>query len=191
MVGKTHVVIGLTTLAGVDALTGLVQPHPVREMPIGPFLCISAAIVGALLPDIDAEDSQIRYEMGEVGLAMSNWLQSFGVQHRGLTHYGLTTRAVIVASALLGWWLGYLDVGLAFGLGYLSHVLADGLTLAGVPLLWPWRKDENVHLLPPILRIRTGGPVEPLLFLVITGVLIVLLPWLIPPESLRLLDRWL
>lgn len=191
MVGKTHVVIGLATLAGVDALTGLVQPHPVREMPIGPFLCLSAVIVGALLPDIDAEDSQICYEMGEVGLAMSNWLQSFGVQHRGLTHYGLTTLAVIVVSALLGWWLGYLDVGLAFGLGYLSHVLADGLTLAGAPLLWPWRKDKNVHLLPPVLRIRTGGPVEPLLFMVITGVLIVLLPWLIPPESLRLLDRWL
>jgi inner membrane protein len=191
MVGKTHVVIGLTTLAGVDALTGLVQPHPVKDMPVGPFLCISAAILGSLLPDIDAEDSQIRYEMGEVGLAFSNWLQSFGVQHRGLTHYGLTTLAVITVSALLAWWLGYLDVGLAFGLGYLSHVLADGLTLAGVPLLWPWQKEKNVHLLPPVLRIRTGGPVEPLLFLVFAGVLISLLPRLIPPESLRLLDRWL
>jgi inner membrane protein len=191
MVGKTHVVIGLTTLAGVDALTGLVQPHPVKEIHVGPFLCISAAIVGSLLPDIDAEDSQIRYEMGEAGLAVSNWLQSFGVQHRGLTHYGLTTLAMIVISELLGWWLGYPDVGLAFGLGYLSHVLADGLTLAGVPLLWPWQKEKNVHLLPPPLRLRTGGPVEPLLFVVITGLLIFLLPVLIPPESLRLLEGWL
>ena len=108
MVGKTHLVIGLTTLAGVEVATGLVQPHPVRDIPVGPFLCIVVAIIGALVPDIDADESQIGYEMGEVGLALSNWLQSFGVEHRGLTHYGLTTLAVMASSALLGWWLGTL-----------------------------------------------------------------------------------
>jgi len=185
MVGKTHLVIGLATLAGVEVATGLVQPHPVRDIPVGPFLCIVAAMMGALAPDIDAEESQIRSEMGEVGLALSTWLQSFGVEHRGLTHYGLTTLSVMASSGLLGWWLGYPDVGLAFGLGYLSHILADSLTLSGTPLLWPLQKAQNFHLLPPALRVRTGGPVEPLIFIVVTILLLFLLPALVPPELIK------
>ena len=37
------------------------------------------------------------------------------------------------------------------------------LTLAGAPLLWPLQKERNFHLLPGALRVRTGGPVEPLI----------------------------
>lgn len=190
MVSKTHLVIGLTTLAGADALTGLVQLHPVKDIPIGPFLCIGAVMLGSLAPDIDAAESQIQHEMGEVGLALSTWLQSFGVEHRGLTHYGVTTLAVIAISGLFGWGLGYLDVGLAFGLGYLSHVLADSLTIAGTPLFWPLRKAQNFHLLPAALRIRTGGPVEPLLFIIVTIILVFLFPALVPPDFIETLRHW-
>lgn len=189
MLGKTHLVIGLTTLAGVDALTGLVQPHLVKDIPVGPFLCMGAVILGSLAPDIDAEESQMGYELGEVGLALSTWLQSFGVQHRGLTHYGLTTLAIMLISGLLGWWLGYLDVGLAFGLGYLSHILADSLTIAGTPLLWPWQKEKQFHLLPGALRVRTGGPVEPLIFIAITVLLVFLLPFLLPADFVKSLSQ--
>jgi inner membrane protein len=178
-------------IASVDALTGMVQIHPVKDIPIGPFLCMGAVILGSLAPDIDAEESQIRYEMGEVGLALSNWLQSFGVEHRGLTHYGLTALVVMAISSLLGWWLGYLDVGLAFGLGYLSHILADSMTLAGTPLLWPLQKEKTFHLLPGALRIRTGGPVEPFLFIAITVLLVFLLPVLLPAELFKTLYHWL
>lgn len=191
MVGKTHLVIGLATLAGAEAATGLVQPHPVKDIPVGPFLCIIAVIVGALVPDIDAEESQIKYEMGEAGLAFSYWLQSFGVEHRGLTHYGLTALVLTTISGLLGWWLGYPDVGLAFGLGYLSHILADSLTLAGTPLLWPLQKEQNFHLLPAAFRVRTGGPVEPLIFVAVTILLVFLLPALVPPELIKSLRHWL
>ena len=191
MVGKTHLVIGLTTLAGANAAAGFIQPHPFKDIPVGPVLCIMAAILGALAPDLDAEESQIQAELGQVGLALSNWLHSFGVEHRGLTHYGLTTLVVIASSGWLGWWLGYPDVGLAFGLGYLSHVLADSLTLTGVPLLWPWHKTQNFHLLPAALRIRTGGPVEPLLFVAITILLVFLLPFLLPAGFIKTLQQWL
>lgn len=190
MLAKTHFVIGLTTLAGVEAATGFIQPHPVHDIPVGPFLAIVAATVGALAPDIDAEESQIRYELGEVGLALSGWLESFGVEHRGLTHYGLTAVIVTCITGGLGFWLGYPDVGLAFGLGYLSHILADSLTLSGTPLLWPFKK-QNVHLLPGPLRLRTGGPVEPLLFIAVAAGLFFLLPALVPAELTRALRRLL
>lgn len=69
--------------------------------------------------------------------------------HRGPLHslafsVGMTVMAVGVLW-LLGagrfWW------GLLFGWGWLSHVLADGLTEQGVPLWWPLA-SERVHVLP-------------------------------------------
>jgi inner membrane protein len=99
-----------------------------------------------------------------------------------MTHYGITAVTVTVAGWLAGWYLGYSDVGLSFGLGYLSHVaLADALTIAGVPLLWPWRK--KFHLLPRPLRIRTGGLVEQLIGLVLVCLLVAWLPWLLAAET--------
>ncbi len=189
MVGKTHIVFGLATLAAADVLTGMTQPHPVKGIPIGPVLCISAAVLGALLPDLDAEDgSMLQHELGEAGTMVSGWLQSF-TEHRGVTHYGLTALVMTLTPTALGWWFGFWDVGLAFGLGYCSHVLADGMTLAGVPLLGPW-KAEKAHILPRQLRIRTGGPVEPLVFIMVTVVFVILSQALIPSELFELIDDW-
>lgn len=186
MLGKTHLVIGLTTLAGLNAVTPLVQPHRVdNRIPAGPLLCMLATILGSLAPDLDADEAQVQTELGEVGLAVSTWLRAWGVQHRGLTHSGLMLLVVLAASAGLGWVAGYPDVGLAFGLGYLSHLVADSLTLAGTPLLWPLRSAKPFHLLPRPLRLRTGGPVEPLVFLLVTALLIALLPTLIPAALFR------
>lgn len=189
MVGRTHIAFGLATLVGVDAVTGMAQPHLVKGIPVGPVLCIIAAVLGSLVPDLDAEEgSMLQYEMGEAGMIFSGWLQSF-TEHRGLTHYGLTALAITLLSTALGWWLGFWDVGLAFGLGYCSHILADGMTLAGVPLFGPWQR-EKVHILPRSLRIRTGGPVEPLVFVMVTIVFIILFPTLLPGELFELIDDW-
>jgi inner membrane protein len=53
----------------------------------------------------------------------------------------------------------------AFLLGYLSHLLADALTISGVSLLWPWR--TRAYGVPRALRLRTGGRVEYALTLLI------------------------
>ncbi len=83
MLGHSHAVVGFATLATAQAVSlrvravtelaqPIVQPHPVHipnfgEMPLGWLMCASAAILGALLPDLDAEDSTILREVGSCG----------------------------------------------------------------------------------------------------------------------------
>jgi membrane-bound metal-dependent hydrolase YbcI (DUF457 family) len=170
---------------------GLVQPHPVRGVPVGLALCAGAAILGALAPDLDAEEATIQHEMGLATEFIRGVLLLVGVKHRGVLHSGLASLMVLVLGVCIGWWVGYPDVGLAFGLGYLSHVaLADALTIHGVPLLWPLK--SQFHLLPQGLRVQTGSPVEGLIFLagmlLLTG-LFFLYPDLIPPELIRWIRR--
>lgn len=185
MRGHTHALIGLTTVAAVERLTGFVQAHPVAGLGLsgGWALCAAAGVLGALAPDIDAEDSAIKRELGLAGRAVSGGLHLLGVQHRGLTHRGVVALAVLAVGLVLGRSAGYPDVGLAFGLGYLSHLLADGLTKTGIPLLWPL--PGRVHLLPPGLRIRTGGVGELLVFVLVAGLLAWLGPQVVPPDWLR------
>jgi membrane-bound metal-dependent hydrolase YbcI (DUF457 family) len=161
-----------------------VQPHMIKGMPTGLVLCTGAAILGALAPDLDADDASIQHDLGGVSEIIRGGLLLFGVQHRGVLHSGLVSGLVMALGWLVGRSLGYADVGLAFGLGYLSHiVLADAMTIRGVPLFWPL--DRPFHLLPKGLRVRTGGPVEGLVFLLVAvGVVGVfwLRPDLIPTE---------
>ena len=88
--------------------------------------------------------------------------------HRGPIHSlsaGLTSSVLVGGVAVIlnpAWWV----VGLWLGSGYLSHLLADGLTITSQPLFWPlslisWsdqrvgrqggrkiRRTVRVHLLP-------------------------------------------
>jgi membrane-bound metal-dependent hydrolase YbcI (DUF457 family) len=158
MRGHTHALLGVTSLVAANALAGFVQPA-------GMLICASAAILGALAPDIDAEDSAIQRDMGAAGWLAARGLRGLGVRHRGLTHFGVTTLLVMALSYLVGGRLGFPDAGLAFGLGYFSHVaIADAMTRQGVPL-WAPLSHARFHLLPRALRVRTGGPLEALVCL--------------------------
>lgn len=190
MLGHTHALFGLGTLMTAEVIArhvgepGLIQPHPAQGVPVGLVLCAGAAILGALAPDLDAEEATIQQELGLTGRLIRGALGLVGVKHRGVLHSGLAGLLGLALGGGIGWGVGFLDVGLAFGLGYLSHVaLADAMTIHGVPLWWPLK--GQFHLLPPGLRVRTGGPVESLIFL--AGVLLliglfILSPDLIPPE---------
>lgn len=192
MLGHTHALFGVTMLVVAEVLAkeaglGLVQPHLVKGLPTGLVLGAGAAILGALAPDLDADDSSIQHDLGGLSEIIRGSLLLFGVQHRGVLHSGLVIGLVMALGWLLGGQIGYADVGLAFGLGYLSHiVLADAMTIRGVPLFWPL--EHSFHLLPKGLRVRTGGPVEALVFLAVAlGVagLVWLRPDLIPAEFLK------
>ncbi|MCL4297952.1 MAG: metal-dependent hydrolase [Anaerolineae bacterium] len=189
MQGHTHALFGLVTLAAVQTVTPLVQPHLIAGFPAGAALCAGAAILGALAPDIDAEESTIKHELGGAGTVASGGLGLAGVKHRGLTHYGLTAGLALAAAWLIGRQFGYGDVGLAFGLGYLSHILADAMTKQGVPLWGPL--PGQFHLLPKALCMRTGSPAETLLFMALVLVLGRLGPALLPPAWLKSLERFI
>jgi hypothetical protein len=53
MVGKTHVVFGLTTLAAANAATRFIQPHPIQE--IQRWFCVFALLPWAPWLQTDAE----------------------------------------------------------------------------------------------------------------------------------------
>jgi inner membrane protein len=93
------------------------------------------------------------------GATAPDWLEwvahavGVKVKHRTITHY------VAVWAVLAVFFLGVWDFhgfGAGFALGGLSHVLADALTVTGVPL-GPW-SDRRFHLFGG--RLRTGDPAE-------------------------------
>ena len=189
MVGSTHALVGLTTLTAVQTISTqmghpLVQPHVTEGIPTGFVLCAGAAILGALLPDLDAEDSSILRDLGKWGWLIKLGMKLLNVKHRGVLHSGLAVVLVSVIAEVIGRAIGFGDVGLAFGLGYFSHViLTDAMTIAGVPLLWP--SPYRFHLLPRFLRIRTGGIVERLVAGVVVVILFLLLPEAVPDELFK------
>ncbi|TKI05602.1 metal-dependent hydrolase [Martelella alba] len=97
---------------------------------------VAGALLTCLLPDIDHPQSFLGQRL--------RWLSTpiarlFG--HRGFTHSLL---AIVAGVALFG--LKFepnrlipLDALHGMIIGYLSHIFADMLTPAGVPLLWPCR----------------------------------------------------
>jgi membrane-bound metal-dependent hydrolase YbcI (DUF457 family) len=197
MLGHTHLLFGAVTLAAAEVAlrttTGvsLVTTETADgALSAAPALCLAAALVGSLAPDLDAEDSTIQRELGGLGVLAHLGLNLLGVKHRGLLHSGLAMLLVTAAAVVIGRRVGFETVGLAFGLGYISHVaLADALTISGVPLWWPGQ--TRFHLLPHPFRVRTGGPAEKLVALVMVGLLVWLLPQAVPPAWISLAQKWL
>jgi inner membrane protein len=173
VLGKDHVTFGLTSAVILNSvvhvtahppLSTLRSPTPGVAVALADMLVFySAAAFGALLPDIDECHSIIGHLCGFVSKAIQHF-----VGHRKFFHslIGLVPWALLslglyfLATTLLaqhGLFLPAAAVGacqIAFeGLlfGCVTHLIADGLTVEGVPLLWP----SPVHYGFP-LRIRTG-----------------------------------
>lgn len=155
MKGASHLLIGLGVAAVVQRIYA-----PFGDTWPALALAGGAAIVGALLPDVDSDESAIRQATGTarsrgcIGKLASLGISAITGGHRVGTH---TALAWLVISAL-AWAVGQI-VNLpyiAFSLGYLSHIIADALTVEGVPLFWPLAR-RRVCLLPSFIAIRTGS----------------------------------
>jgi hypothetical protein len=82
--------------------------------------------------------------------------------HRGWTHAPPIGLALIAAGLILGPSLfpALPGVGAALGIGYLTHLTADAMTITGIPLWLPGQHRPSLHLLPRHLRVRTGSAGE-------------------------------
>ena len=175
MTGKTH------ALAGANAAGwGLLLVSGLSHSPI--WLAIGG--LAGLLPDLDASESELQNVSWRVGGRRGLRLKLFKIPalifhhlfgHRGALHSLL---GLVVFTALVALIKAPVELILAFGLGYLSHLLTDGLTLGGVPLFWPGHGRVR---LSPFIRIRTGGLLDQALFV---GLSLALIGWLFVSQNI-------
>jgi inner membrane protein len=154
--GKTHLLIGLGT--GL-LLCHIAQPQTVTIA----AAVIALAGLGSLLPDVDTPQSTINR------LIPPLMLISLFVKHRGFSHSIFIPAITIVAGVVLT--IAPVELLIIAGaIGYLSHLVADAVTIQGIPLLSPL--PYTIHLLPKPFRLTTGGIIENLLGLsIVLGIL--------------------
>ncbi len=178
--GRTHALLGVCSLWLLQPLPGVLTSDTLAPLAL-------AAALGALLPDLDAQGSTLKYlQIGGVTpfMPLSNLLhRAFG--HRGLLHSlrGLAACALLgLPLLLLSWPLGW-SLFLGLVLGYASHLVGDASTKSGIPLLYP--DPRRLHLLPRGFRLTTGSQAEdallPLLGIAVLALLLSPFPF---PASL-------
>lgn len=181
MTGNTHWALGVAAGVGVAGYMG-VQEDLVRTS-----LTIGAATVAALLPDIDSKSSMLNrmlFQMIEakwrsLSLGVINvilalyyfifdaplWVLLLGIYvlavnvapHRGFTH-SLLSMAAITWITQMASSKAYPELGVAVAVGYMTHLLADAVTVRGIPFLWPMKKNFGLNDLG--VKVRTGSPVD-------------------------------
>ncbi|SFM94269.1 inner membrane protein [Izhakiella capsodis] len=140
---------------------------------------IPASLLTCLLPDIDHPKSFLGQRLSWISRPVA---RLFG--HRGFTHSLLAICAGVVLLQLHLPKNGWIPADALQGmvLGYLSHIAADMLTPAGVPLLWPCRWRFRL----PLLNSGKGNQLERVL-----SVALIILAMCFPTDASPLgTDGW-
>jgi len=138
MMGHTHGLIGAAIGLGLATAFHLDAQHTLGLIALGGAM--------ALAPDIDHPRAPLRRKMGVAGHLVLGRLK-----HRGITH----TLIALVAVATAAFCLLPLPYALGAASGYLSHLLADMLTVSGLPVFWPYNRN-SVHIIPNRFCITTN-----------------------------------
>ena len=139
MNGSTHAAIGV--------LAGVLLARSAHGSLTETLVLAGVCGFSALLPDVDHPNSRIRRRVGLAGDLAFGWMS-----HRGITHSVVAAVALGILAVLIS---PSRTAATAMAIGYSSHLVADFLTPAGVPLFAPlsWRR-----LRLPI--ITTGSLIE-------------------------------
>lgn len=121
MTGRTHLLIGLSTGIAIAA-------HAPADNLLRAGVII-VTVVASLLPDIDHPKAIVSGYLPGVGHAAR-----LLVSHRGATHTAIFAAAIMALLLLVA---APVPIVAAAGAGIVSHLAADMLTPAGVPLLIP------------------------------------------------------
>lgn len=172
MLWRTHVLAGIASLWWMQAI-----PDSFTGTNLG--LLSALAVLGALLPDLDATESKVKHiSVASVQpFAPVSVLMNRSYRHRGSLHSlgGLATVAALSAPFTV--WFGW-QAPSALVLGYASHIFLDACTKSGVPL---WRASgRRLHLLPRPLRFVTGSQAEEALTALLGVAVLVLLLQALP-----------
>ncbi len=130
------------------------------------MIWINHMVIGG---SIAAAFNPVMIPLAIAGSTAPDWLENisnhlgYPIKHRTVTHY-VSSWVALVLFGLLVW--DFHGIIFWFGLGGLSHVIADSLTVMGVPI-GSW-SDRRFHLFGG--RLKTGRPGE---YFVSLGVVIV------------------
>lgn len=167
MMERTHILVGISSLWLLAWIPNVVTPDTLGSLTV-------CAALGALLPDLDANNSTIKHlSVARIQpFAPVACVLSRDLGHRGATHslLGLGIFAVLTLPLVWFWPWGYWA---ALVLCYTSHLVADACTKSGIPFLYPNRK--KVHLLPRAWRLTTGSLAEDALVPIIALAILFLL----------------
>src|SRR5437588_6650280 len=190
MLGKSHLLVGLTAGVVLDSFVHLSGPPLTGAAAVPLALIIKKAVYyfmvgfGALLPDIDNARSTMGRKLGWISKEIQHV-----AGHRTIFHSFLGLFLGSVLAIGLEQFVIYLLIQRGFILpahfvgashvvffavlfGCLMHIAADGLTEGGVPLLWPIHKRYGFPP-NPHLRFRTGTWREFLIvwsFMILVGI---------------------
>lgn len=162
MTGRTHDLAAFTLLNATFVYAGM--PHMTLATAVVAF---GANMIGGLLPDIDTATSDI-WDKVRGGSFLAKIVKPFIGGHRMISH---SLISMCIVGTLLKYILAAIGTVLivdmdiiwwSIMIGYLSHLIADSLTIEGVPWFLPLRVRIGF---PPIrsLRIKTGGAMENIL----------------------------
>ncbi|MGI2025641.1 metal-dependent hydrolase [Shewanella sp. SM87] len=140
-----HIILGLSCWGIYAPLVNQYQ----SEIVIGPLkwvLALPVVALASLLPDIDHPDSKLGRRIRPI----SNIIAIFS--HRGITH---SLWAVMFMMWLLVGYSANSVIAQALIVGYMSHLLGDAVTPAGVRLFWPLGRAQRVGVPQGILMLLT------------------------------------
>ena len=146
MSGTSHIAVGVAATAVVVS-----QIEPEFSF-IGMGIALFIAYISSLLPDLDHPKGKAHRLAGPLQF-LTRWLARKGIfgRHRTLTHSIIGSIPILI----LGWFLIFqfdvhvyiAYVGWGFVIGWLFHLFADTLTVAGVRFFWPfWKRSFGLKM---------------------------------------------
>lgn len=120
MLFHTHILLGITFFLLFSSFFGAT----------GSVIFLLFVLLGSIFPDIDERKSRMNRYSGIIGTIIA-----FFSRHRGLFHSFLFAGGL---SFLLGIWQPLYAYG--FLLGYLAHLVGDGITRGGIMPFYPFSR---------------------------------------------------
>jgi inner membrane protein len=115
-------------------------------------IAFALVLLGSILPDIDERHSKMNQWSGFIGKIVVMFVKHRGIFHSMVFHIGI--------GFLVAWYFG-VHFGVALFIGYLAHLIGDGITPMGVKLFYPL---SNFKVKGPI---RVGSYKEKIIMFVL------------------------